>query len=112
MYGPLCGVAITTDPLNLYIGNFSERYHNEEDDSWITNNDISVSKSGITYKMIEEEMKKDFGNKFVLGGLGALGFEYPSGVGVWCTYTMRCYQTQYGWNMRVPSLGAALTYKF
>lgn len=113
MYGPLCGVAITTDPLNLYIGNFTESYHNEEDDSWITNNDISESKSGITYKMIEEEMKKDFGNRYVIGGLGALGFEYPSGVGVWGTFTMRCYQTKAGcWNMRVPSFGAALTYKF
>jgi len=112
MYGPLCGVAIT-NPLNIYIDNFTESYHNEEDDSWITNNVISESKSGITYKMIEEEMKKDFGNKFVLGGLGALGFEYPSGVGVWGTYTMRCYQTKAGcWNMRVPSFGAALTYKF
>jgi hypothetical protein len=114
VYGPSYGVPVANS-LNIKGGELEEQYKGEyeEDDEWVTYNDISESKCGITYEKAEKEFKTDFDNKFVLGGLGALGFEYPSGVGVWCTYTMRCYQTKAGcWNMRVPSLGATLTYKF
>lgn len=100
--------------LNLKFGKFAELYKGEYEgeDEWVTYNDVSESKCGITYEKAKKEFKKDFGNKFVLGGLGALGFEHSSGVGIWGTFTTKCYRNQYGWNLRVPSVGAALTYKF
>lgn len=113
MYGPLCGVALGK-ALNLKFGKFAELYKGEYEgeDEWVTYNDVSESKCGITYEKAKKKFKKDFGNKFVLGGLGALGFEHSSGVGIWGTFTTKCYRNQYGWNLRVPSVGGALTYKF
>ncbi|MBR4272290.1 MAG: carboxypeptidase-like regulatory domain-containing protein [Bacteroidales bacterium] len=112
LYGPVYGVIIN-DNYKLNFGEYSETIYDGDGNIVSESNDFSKSISGVTEDEIKREFNQVFGYKYVLGGVGGIGFEHSSGFGIWGTYTVKCYRNQYDeWALRNPTIGGVLSYRF